>query len=289
MKPTIKKVAAIHDMSGVGRCALTNIIPVLSTMGVQVCPVPTAIMSTHSGGFDDYTFHDLTDVMSDYTRHWKKLGLDFDCVYSGFLGSPRQADIVRGIIEDFRTVDNLIVVDPVMGDSGELYNSVAKEMIPQMRRLIASADITVPNYTEAAFLLGEEMPAQMGEAQAKEWLRRLSDMGPGIALITSIPDGQEKLIHTVAYERSSDRFWRVSAARQPSEYPGTGDIFASVLIGSLLRGDSLPIAMDMAGQFISQCIKSSRSYDYPARYGVLLEKELHLLNADTRISEYEEF
>ena len=290
MQPNIKKVAAIHDMSGFGRSSLTNIIPVLSTMGVQVCPVPTAILSTHSGGFDDYTFHDLTDIMVPYTKHWKKLGIGFDCVYSGFLGSPRQADIVRGIIEDFQTPDNLIVVDPVMGDNGALYNSISAEMVPQMRRLIQKAAITVPNFTEAGLLLGETLPEKISYTEIKQWLTALSAMGPAVVVITSVPDeSRSRTINTVAYDRESNRFWRVSALRQPGSYPGTGDIFASVLIGSLLHGDSLPISMDRAVQFISQCIKASQSYDYPCRNGVLLEKELHLLSGAGSISEYEEF
>ena len=153
MKPSIKKVAAIHDLSGFGRASLCSIIPTLSTMGVQVCPVPTAILSTHSGGFANYTFHDLTDTMEAYINHWKELELHFDCIYPGFLGSPQQIHIVSKIIEQFRQPDTLVVIDPVMGDNGCLYSSIAADMVPQMRQLISQADIIVPNITEAAFLL----------------------------------------------------------------------------------------------------------------------------------------
>ncbi|MFA6814962.1 MAG: pyridoxamine kinase [Lentisphaeria bacterium] len=288
MLPNVKKVAAIHDLSGYGRASLTCIIPTLSAMGVQVCPLPTAILSTHSGGFKDFTFHDLTDIMVDYVAHWKKLGLKFDCVYSGFLGSPRQCEIVSDIMKDFRTKSNLIVIDPVMGDNGKLYQSISADMVPKMRKLIDQADILVPNYTEAALLLKKDSKQNPSLPELKDWLKELSDHGPGTVLITSAPCADTNKIHTIAYERESNNYWKVSTRRINSYYPGTGDIFASVMIGSLLQGDSLPIAIERGVQFISQCILTSRSYDYPSRSGVLLEKELHLLRGSCIIRSYEE-
>lgn len=290
MEPSIKKVAAIHDLSGFGRASLCSIIPTLSTMGVQVCPVPTAILSTHSGGFEGYTFHDLTDTMEAYANHWKSLHLNFDCIYSGFLGSPRQIEIVRKMIRDFRQPNTLVVVDPVMGDDGSLYSSISKEMVPQMRRLISSADIIVPNFTEAAFLL-EQDPSrtQLDLDTLKNWLRQLSDLGPKTVLITSAPDSAHpERISVLAYERDTDTFWKISSKDLKDSYPGTGDVFASVMIGGLLWGDSLPIAIDRSVQFISQCIKASSSYDYPKRDGVLLERELPLLRNTTLIGSYEQ-
>ncbi len=288
MQPNIKKVAAIHDICGFGRASLTTIIPTLSAMGIQVCPVPTAVLSTHSGEFTGYTFHDLTQIMPAYTAHWKSIGLTFEGIYSGFLGSPRQVDIVLDIIRDFRTPGTLVVVDPVMGDDGTLYQSVDAGMVQQMRRLIAAADIIVPNYTEAALLLGESQPAALSAAQSKAWLKRLSDFGPGTVMITSLPDASRPdTINVDAYERDGDAFWRVSSRRQPCMYPGTGDLFASVLMGNLLRGESLPVCIDHAVQFVSQCIMASRGYDYPQHYGVLLEKELPLLREANLICGYE--
>lgn len=289
MQPTVKRTAAIHDLSGFGRTSLTVIIPTLSVMGIQVCPVPTAVLSTHSGGFTDYLFHDLTDIMRDYTAHWKKTGLSFDCIYSGFLGSPRQAAIVSDIIDDFKTKDSLTVVDPVMGDNGSLYNSVSKDMIPEMRKLIAKADIIVPNCTEAALLLGKEQADFLDKAEIKQWLQELSDMGPETVVITSVPDGKNAgQINTVAYEKKSGSFWKVSAQRLPGMYPGTGDTFASVMIGSLLHGESLPVSIDKAVQFISQCIQTSRGYTYPRKYGTLLEQKLHLLLEPWLIAGFED-
>lgn len=289
MLPNLKKVAAIHDLSGFGRAALTSIIPTLSSMGIQVCPIPTAILSTHSGGFKDYTFLDLTDIMLDYINHWKKLNISFDCIYSGFLGSPKQVDIVNKIIDEFRTEKTLVLVDTVMGDNGKLYGSVSENMVPQMRKLMKKADIIVPNFTEAGLLLEKESNNINSDESLKQWLKDLSDMGPNTVVITSCPDfSNTGNVNTISFDKKSNEFWKVSVKKLPCSYPGTGDIFGSVMAGSLLQGDSLPIAMDRAVQFITQCIQSSRSYDYPTRDGVLLERELHLLKESTKICGYEE-
>ncbi|HZK19916.1 MAG TPA: pyridoxamine kinase [Treponemataceae bacterium] len=299
MQPNVKKVAAIHDLSGFGRTSLTVIIPTLSTMGVQVCPVPTAILSTHSGGFTDYSFHDLTDSMQSHLKHWKKLHLSFDAIYSGFLGSPKQVDIVLEIINDFgsskknganslSSAQALVVVDPVMGDSGKLYNSISPKMIPQMRRLITKADIIVPNITEASFLLDRPTPKKFTNNEIKGYLKALSKMGPETVVITSVLDVDTPgVLCTAAYQKDTDSYWKVSTEHLPVMYPGTGDIFASVMIGSLLKGESLPVSIDRAVHFISQCINASRGYDYPSRNGVLLERELYFLREPWAISSYE--
>lgn len=290
MKPNIKRIMAIHDLSGFGRASLTNIIPVLSTMGIQVCPLPTAVLSTHSGGFDQYTFTDLTEQMLSCAEHWKALNLSFDCIYSGFLGSPRQAEIVERIIGDFRDESTLVVVDPVMGDEGTFYNSVSDQILSKMKGLIKTADVITPNFTEACMLLDIPYESAIDEKKTKSMLQALAEQNNGIVVITSMPHASsERMICTAAYDRQSSRFWRTFILKQPRSYPGTGDIFASVMIGSIMQGDSLPIAMDRATQFISQCIKASQSYDYPQKYGVLLEKELHLLHGNHLICEYEEF
>lgn len=290
MKPNIKKIMAIHDLSGFGRASLTNIIPVLSTMGMQVCPLPTAVLSTHSGGFDHYTFTDLTEQMLGCAEHWKNLNLSFDCIYSGFLGSPKQAEIVGSIVTDFRKSDTWVVVDPVMGDGGVFYSSVSDQIVAKMRELIKTADVITPNFTEACMLLDMPYKSVVDEKKTKFMLQALAEKNNGIVVITSMPHASnDNRICTTAYDQQSNRFWRTFILKQPRSYPGTGDIFASVMIGSMMQGDSLPIAMDRATQFISQCIKASQSYDYPEKYGVLLEKELHLLHDSHLICEYEEF
>lgn len=289
MYGTNQKVAAIHDLSGFGRSSLTAIIPTLSSMGIQVCPLPTAILSNHTGGFPTYSYVDLTDSMDAFIDQWKKLGLQFEAIYSGFLGSVRQIDIVSGFIDYFGTEDNLVVVDPVMGDNGVLYSSFTPDIIPAMRRLVQKADLITPNFTEAGYLLGEELaPQQFGDDTAKDWLRRLSAFGPRIVVITSAPDNQNpQNTNVVAYDREADTCWKLNCRYIPAAYPGTGDTFTSVLIGALLQGDSLPVSLDRASQFISQCIKASYGCSYPKRNGVLLEKELGILNMPVIISGYE--
>ncbi len=289
MYGTIKKVAAIHDLSGFGRASLTAIIPTLSSMGIQVCPLPTAILSNHTGGFPTYSYVDLTDSMPAFIEQWKQLGLEFDAIYSGFLGSVRQIEIVSDFIDHFGSQDNLVVVDPVMGDNGALYTSFTPDIIPEMGKLVQKADLITPNFTEAGYLLGENLaPEAFTDETAKDWLRRLSDLGPKIVVITSAPDAEHPdNTSVVAYDREDDTFWKVGCRYIPAAYPGTGDTFTSVLIGSLLQGDSLPVALDRATQFIAQCIKASYGCHYPKRNGVLLEKELGILNMPVLISGYE--
>lgn len=291
MDKIIKKVAAIHDLSGFGRASLTTIIPILSTMGIQVCPVPTAILSTHTSGFEGYSFIDLTDYMEEHIAHWKKLNLEFDCIYSGFLGSPRQIKIVCDFVDYFGSEENLVVVDPVLGDNGSLYGTMGQDMIDEMRKLVSKADIITPNFTEAAFLLGEEYKEKIDEEEVKEWLVKLSSMGPKIVLITSVPDNDkktaDKYTSVIAYDRENDIFWKVSCKYIPASYPGTGDAYTSVLIGSLLQGDSLPMAIDRGVQFITQCIKASYGFKYPNREGVLLERTLGILKMPVILGGYE--
>ncbi|MEA1961154.1 MAG: pyridoxamine kinase [Bacillota bacterium] len=287
MRTPVKKVAAIHDLSGYGRASLTAIIPIISSMGIQVCPVPTAILSTHTGGFENYQFIDLTEHLEDFINHWKQLNLDFDCIYSGFLGSPRQIEIIARFIQDFHTDHNITLVDPVMGDNGKLYQTMGTEMVEKMKQLIAHADIITPNFTEAVFLLDEKYDA-VDEKEIKKWLIRLSDMGPRVVIITSVPPCESrKNTYVVAYDREDSRFWKVKCDYIPAHFPGTGDAFASVIVGSLLQGDSLPIALDRAVQFCTLAIRASYGYSYPHREGVLLEKVLDNLKAPTTISSYE--
>ena len=289
----IKRVAAIHDLSGFGRASLTAIIPTLSSMGVQVCPLPTAILSNHTGGFDHYSFVDLTDTMEEYIDHWKRLNLTFDCIYSGFLGSVRQIEIVAGFLDHFGGEDTLAVVDPVMGDNGRLYSSMKPEITEEMKKLVGKADIITPNFTEAAFLLGEPYREEITDEEVKAWLLRLSEIGPRTVIITSVPGRrvtgrvQSEDTNVIAYDRPGNAFWKVGCRYIPAFYPGTGDTFTSVIIGSLLQGDSLPVAIDRGVQFISQCIKASYGFDYPRREGVLLEKELDILKMPAIMGSFE--
>jgi len=284
----VPRVAAIHDLSGFGRASLTVIIPVLSTMGVQVCPLPTAVLSTHTGGFEGYHFVDLTEEMVPIVEHWYQLAIPFDAIYSGFLGSPRQVDLVADFISRFRTEGRLVVVDPVMGDNGQPYQTMGPEMIHRMGQLVGRADIITPNFTEAAFLLGEPYRNHVEQDELKAWIRRLCDRGPRQVVISSVPvAGHDDISSVVAYDRDDGRFWRVDCTYVPAYYPGTGDIFASVIVGSMLQGDSLPLALDRAVQFVSMAIRASFGYRSPSREGVLLERVLPNLRAPITASSYQ--
>ena len=291
MESLVKKVAAIHDLSGYGRASLTTIIPILSNMKVHVCPVPTAILSTHTGGFEGYSFIDLTDYMQEHIAHWKRLDLDFDCIYSGFLGSPKQIEIVADFIDYFGKKSKFIVVDPVMGDNGKLYSTMDNEMVVGMRNLTKKADIITPNFTEVMYLLGKEYDKNIDIEKVKEYLKELSNMGPKIVIATSVPEIEEnkmdKKTSVVAYDRENDVFWRVSCRYIPASYPGTGDAYTSVVIGSLLQGDSLPMAIERGVQFITQCIMASYGFKYPKKEGVLLEKMLDVLKMPMIATNYE--
>ena len=285
--PFMKRVAAIHDISGVGRSALKAIIPVMSTMGIEVNPLPTAVLSSDTNGTAPYSFVDLTDTMAEYIRCWKAIDMSFDCIYSGFLGSPAQVCILEDFIRDFSRTDTFVVVDPVLGDDGAIYRSVAPEMVREMRCLAARAHMITPNFTEAALLLGEPCREQIDTPTLKIWLRRLAELGPEVVVITSVPDGEA---HTAvaALDTATGKAWKLSSRYIPAAYPGTGDIFTSVVTGSLMQGDSLPVALDRAVQFVGQCILVSSGYGYPEREGVLLEKELPLLRVPVRVRGYEE-
>ncbi|MDD4343016.1 MAG: pyridoxamine kinase [Eubacteriales bacterium] len=283
---SVKRVAAIHDLSGFGRASLTVVIPIISSMNHQVCPMPTAVLSTHTGGFKDYSFVDLTDSMVAFAEHWKKLNLDFDCIYSGFLGSVKQIDILDKFIDDMKRDYTLTVVDPVLGDNGKLYDTMNEEMVKKMRVLIKKADIITPNYTEAVLLLGEEYSQEISEDKIKDWLKRLSDMGPKIVIITSVPH-KNNMTDVIAYNREDGRFWKVSCVYIPAHFPGTGDMFTSVIVGSMLKGDSLPMALDRGVQFITAAIRASYGFVYPQREGVLLEKVLDNLKLPVLNSSYE--
>lgn len=289
----VPRTAAIHDLSGFGRSSLTTVIPILSTMGIQVCPVPTAILSTHTSEFEGYHFVDFTPEMEKYIAHWKSLEIRFDSIYSGFLGSPAQAEIVSRFIDDFRIREQIIVIDPVLGDDGICYATITADMVLEMKSLVKKAHVITPNITEAALLLDEDpqgIKTAFTPDKTKTWLKRLAEAGPEIVIITSIPvAGKPESTSVAGYEKKADRFWEVQCTYIPAYFPGTGDIFTSVITGSLLHGNSLPIAMDRGVQFVSQAIRASFGHEYPLREGVLLESVLDNLRAPVTTTSYELF
>ena len=260
------------------------IIPTLSAMGVQVCPVPTAVLSAHTG-YSEFVIRDLTDFIKPTLEHYKKMGTEFDCIYSGFLASAEQIDHCLEFFSAYP--DSLKVVDPVMGDDGKSYATYTGELCKRMSELVAVADIITPNITEAAILLGEKYPEMpLLNSEAKSWLVRLSRQGARIVVITSV-DLADGGMHTIGYDRESSSFWKIKNDYvKGAHYSGTGDMFTSVLIGSLLKGDSLPIAMNRATAFTELNVKVTHSYHKPWTDGLMLEGQLPWLTSYQQLCDY---
>ena len=271
------RVAAIHDLSGLGRCSLTVAIPILSAMGVQCCPLPTAFLSTHTGGFTGFTFLDMTEEMPKVAAHWKSLGLRFQAIYSGFLGSEAQIGIVEDFIRTFRTPETLVVVDPVMGDDGRAYQTYTPEMCAGTARLAELADVITPNLTEAAFLLGRryaDLPRD--EAGLRQLVQELSQNGTRSVALTgaSLMPGKTG---AMCFDAASGAVEAVQTDFIAHPLHGTGDVFASVLTGALVQGASLPAAARQAAEFIRACAARTVAEGLPIREGVDFEPLLGLL------------
>lgn len=267
---TVPRVACINDLSGFGRCSLTTALPVLSVMGVQACPVPTAVLSKHTG-FPQFTFTDLTDTLTAYFDSWDDL--DFDWIYAGFLGSIGQIEMVRAFFvkQKQKNPDCRILLDPVMGDEGRRYSTYTPELCDDVRRLVSSADVITPNITEACLLTGTEYRGECLHMQAAERLAdSLMQLGCGSVVITGIV--QENRIGNLTYQDGRASYSDVH--RTECLFSGTGDLFASVLCGALARGKSLSASVKIAGAFLSEVTQGTLREHTPAAEGVLFEPYL---------------
>ncbi len=280
------RVAAIHDLSCVGRCALTVVLPTLSVMGCQVIPLPTALLSSHTGGFDDLYFRDLSGDMGEIAAHFSRLRMTFRALYTGFLGSAEQIRTVSAFLDRFASVPDesgqppLILIDPVMGDDGVLYSTYTSRLVEGIRTLCYRAQVMTPNLTEACFLTDipyrntAELSERDAEAYVGELLEKLRQYGASRTVITGIAlcDGR---IANYGYE--NEQTFCVSRPAHQKSYPGTGDIFASVTLGELLRGKPFPDAVARAADFVATLIGVSETIPTEERYGIALEPYLHLL------------
>ncbi|HEX3025908.1 MAG TPA: pyridoxamine kinase [Clostridia bacterium] len=274
---SVSRVAAINDISGFGRCSLTVAIPILSAMGIQCCPLPTAVLSQHTG-FEHFYFNDLTPQMSAYIESWKLQGLRFDTVYSGFLGSEEQIRLVDGFITAQKE-NALIFVDPVMGDGGKVYPTYTSQMCDGMRELVHKANIITPNITEACLLTGTPYPGEApGIAAAKEMAVKLAELGPAYSVITGICRGNQ--ITSLAYDGNEKNFFTCSVERTDVPYLGTGDIFASVLCGCMTKGQSLRSALQNACDFVRDTTQYTKKLGSPIMDGVAFEPLLFHLGGN---------
>lgn len=274
-----QRVAAIHDISGFGRCSLTEALPIISCAGIETSVIPTAVLSTHTGGFEGYTYRDLTEDLRAFSSHWKTLGIEFDAIYTGYLGSFDQIAIISDIFEELKTEQTIIVVDPVMADNGKLYSMYTPEMAIGMKKLCQKADIITPNMTEAAFLLGEEYKAGPYTKEYIEYLLKgLSEMGAKDIIITGVYFEDERL-GAACFDSKTGKVTYAMAGKKEGIYHGTGDIFTSVLVSAVLRGMSLTESAQLSADFVIKSINATPKDTKPC-YGVCFEKELGwLINA----------
>lgn len=272
----VPRLAMINDIAGFGRCSTTVSLPVISVMKVQVCPVPTSVLSNHLGfplcHFDDYTSH-----MRDYIKVWNELGLTFDGLYCGFLGNEEQIDIVREFVEMFRPP--LFLLDPVMGDHGRAYSSITETHVQKMKELLPLADIITPNITEACLLTGT--PWKDGEWTMQELSKLceklaslcLKDSVSASIVITGIRQGDS----LVNFLWDDGVYTTVSTPIAGASRPGTGDIFASILAADAVRGETLLTSVQKAANFVGLCITGSEKAGTPVQEGVVFEKYLAAL------------
>ena len=270
------RIAAIHDLSCFGRCSLTIALPVLSAMGCQCCPLPTALLSAHTG-FPGNTFLDLTAEMGRIADHWTAMDLQFGAIYSGFLGSADQVDTVARFFNTFKKSDTAVIVDPVMGDHGTAYRTCTPELCRGMRVLAENADVITPNLTEAALLLDHPYE-EIRQADAYEVVRRLSLGGRRSVVLTgySSESGQTGAL---CFDRDSGESKAVQTPREPQDFSGTGDLFASVLAGGVARGVPLFQAAQAAADFVRDCIARTLAEGLTEQDGVDFEPLLGQLTS----------
>ncbi|MDR2605741.1 MAG: pyridoxamine kinase [Oscillospiraceae bacterium] len=272
-----KRVLTIQDISCVGRCSLTVALPIISAAGIETAILPTAVLSTHTGGFDGYTYRDLTADMRPVTAHWKALGLTFDGIYTGYLGSFEQIELVSEIFDEFRAENGKILIDPVMGDNGKLYAGFTPEFAAGMAALCGKADVIMPNLTEAAFMLGEEYRESYDRAYIEGILKRLLALGCKNAVLTGVGFSPSEL-GAATYDGSEFRYY--STKRIDGYYHGTGDIYAGAFTANYVRGDSIYLAASKAADFVLACIEKKLEIGGEVRYGVPFELCLHMLSGE---------
>ncbi len=273
-----KSVIAVHDISCFGRCSLTVALPIISGCGVNCTVLPTALLSTHTGGFNNPVKIDLTDNILPIYNHWKNEGLSFDGIYTGYLGSTKQPDILITIFGEMKKNGAKIFVDPVMGDNGKLYSSIDKKIVEGMRRMVAMSDIVMPNITEACLLLDiPYSPMPHDEKFVETLLKGMISLGASQAVITGVNPDKESV--GACYLGDNGKISGCYRTRTQGSYHGSGDMFGSVLVGRLMHGDDMDTAVETAVDFVAEVIKASAKEKMKdTRAGLCFERELWRLN-----------
>ena len=297
----MKRVVSIQDISCLGKCSLTVALPIISAMGVETCVVPTAVLSTHTGGFKNFTFHDLTQEIDPISDHWANENIHFDAIYTGYLGSfeqidlvgkffdrfggdgtlvyadPAMADLVSQLIDDFKRPETLVFVDPAMADNGVLYPGFTPEFAKKMGELCGKADVIVPNLTEASFMLGiDYVGDNYDEAYIKKLLKDLTGLGCKTAVLTGVSFEPGK-IGAMAYDSATDSYSSYFNEKLPVSFHGTGDVFASACVGALMNGKDLTGALKIAVDYTLECIRETQKDPEARWYGVSFEAAIPML------------
>ena len=267
----MKRIVTIQDVSCFGKCSVTVALPIISAMGVECAIIPTSVLSTHTGGFEGFTFRDLSDDIPKIKEHWKKYSLEFDTIYTGYLGSVKQIDYTIDFIKDFKRDNTLVFVDPAMADKGRLYTGFDSEFPSHMARLCAMADIIVPNITEASLLTGTPYTESYDEQHIKALLKKLCAMGAKKAAITGIAF-EKSTQGAYFYDSESDEYYYYKAENIDRNFHGTGDTFASVFSGALTKGFPIKRALEIAVDFTVECIKATLPEAELHKYGVKFEE-----------------
>ena len=273
---TDKKVLTIQDISCVGQCSLTVALPIISACGIETCILPSAVLSTHTGGFTGYTFRDLTDDIPAIAAHWQKENIKFDAVYTGYLGSTKQIDYSIDIMEKLLSDDGVRIVDPAMADNGKLYYGFDDEFVKAMARLCGKADIILPNITEACFMVGAEYK-QSGydESYITDLLAKLGDLGAKVVVLTGVTYSEDKLGIAI-YDTAAKSVNYYFHEKLNVSSHGTGDVYASAFCGAVTQGKSIYDSAKLAADFTVDSIKKTIGDD-THWYGVKFEKSLPML------------
>ncbi|MDE7431512.1 MAG: pyridoxamine kinase [Lachnospiraceae bacterium] len=265
-----KKIALINDFTGFGKCSIAVSLPIISALKIQCCPVPTSVFSNHTA-YPEYFFDDYTDKMQDYIDNWKKLGLLFEGISTGFLGSGRQIEIVQKFIKDFKTERTVVIVDPVMGDYGVKYATYTQKLCDRMKELVSLADIVTPNLTEGCILTGIPYDEDMDYEKIKKMAVRISETGPKKVVITGIVRGS--YITNYVYEKGvTDAV--VRSKKIGCERSGTGDIFSAIISADAVNGIGLLESVKKSVSFIKKCLIISEERNIPKEDGICFEDVL---------------
>lgn len=281
----MKRIVTVQDISCIGKCSLTVALPVISAMGVETCVLPTSVLSTHTA-FNDFTFRDLTSDINPICAHWKNEHIHFDAIYTGYLGSFQQLNLMERLIDDFGSEDCLTIVDPCMADNGQLYHGFTQEFAFAMAKLCGKASVIVPNLTEASFLLGIPYKAKgYNKKYIEDILVKLASLGAKKVILKGIQFDEEQdnlkgsleKMGIAAYDSQTERFSWYFHKKMEQSFHGTGDIFASVLTGALMRGIDFEKAYALAGDFVVESIKATLSHKDYNWYGVDFESAIPYL------------